>query len=140
MSPRQKLIILCLLGCLGLLIYWPFDSQHYLNSIQDGQLLLAYLQSFEIFGPIMVVVMMSVANMVSPSLLREYAILHYYVEDVSSSLNCSIRIAVAPATATGITKKLNSGIMVPSIAAPPKPSDRNFFSPSLLRMSTKPMP
>lgn len=66
MSPKQKLIILCLLIFLGLLIYWVLDSRQYLKSIQDSKVLLDYLQSLGMFGPVMIVVMMSVAIMVSP--------------------------------------------------------------------------
>jgi uncharacterized membrane protein YdjX (TVP38/TMEM64 family) len=66
MSPKQKLIILCLLGLLGLLIYWVLDGSQYLKSIQDSQVILAYLQSLGMFGPVMIIVMMSVAIMVSP--------------------------------------------------------------------------
>lgn len=66
MTPKQKLIILCLLGFLGLLIYWVLDSNHYLKTIQDGQLVQAYLKSLGVFGPVMIVIMMMVAIMVSP--------------------------------------------------------------------------
>lgn len=66
MSPKQKLIILCLLVFLGLLICWVLDSRQYLKSIQDSKVLLDYLQSLGMFGPVMIVVMMSVAIMVSP--------------------------------------------------------------------------
>lgn len=66
MSPQQKLIILCLLGFSGLLIYLVLDNQQYLTSLQDGQLILAYLHSLDTFGPVMIVIMLTVAIMVSP--------------------------------------------------------------------------
>lgn len=66
LTAKQKLLVLCLLGFMGLLIYRVLDNQSFLSSIQDGQLILAYLQSLKMFGPPMIILMMTIAIMVSP--------------------------------------------------------------------------
>ena len=66
MTLKRKLIILFLLGLLGLLIYWILDNNQYLAALQDGQQIQAYLKFVGALGPVMIIVMMSVAIMVSP--------------------------------------------------------------------------
>lgn len=66
MTRNRKLITLFLLGLLALLVYGILDNSQYLATFQDGRLIQAYLKSLGALGPVMIIVMMSVAIMVSP--------------------------------------------------------------------------
>ncbi|MDH5776971.1 MAG: VTT domain-containing protein [Gammaproteobacteria bacterium] len=66
MSPNYKFIILCLLGVLGLIIYWILEQGEYLAVLHDGQLLLDFIKSYGYLGPLMIIIMMTIAIMVSP--------------------------------------------------------------------------
>lgn len=66
LSAKPKLLLLVMLGFVGLFIYRVLDTQGLLAAMQDGQRILSYLQSLGLFGPVMIIIMMTVAIMVSP--------------------------------------------------------------------------
>ena len=66
MTAKSKLIIWFCLAIFGLLIYVVLDTEEFLVSIQDGKSIQQYVLSLGYLGPVMIIVMMSVAIMVSP--------------------------------------------------------------------------
>ena len=66
LSPLIKVSILFGLACLGLLIYFILDTNDFFLRIQDGKHIQRYLESLGILGPILVVLLMTLAIMVSP--------------------------------------------------------------------------
>lgn len=66
LNPTQKALILLGLACLGLIIYFILDAYNAFSTLQDGQVVLRYIQSLGLLGPIMVVLLMTIAIMVSP--------------------------------------------------------------------------
>ena len=66
LSSTHKALILFGLGCLGLIIYGILDTNNIFGTLQDGEIILHYIESSGLYGPIMIVLLMTLAIMVSP--------------------------------------------------------------------------
>jgi len=66
LNPTHKALILLFLACLGLIIYFILDNYNVLSILQDGKVVMRYIQSLGVWGPVMVVVLMTLAIMISP--------------------------------------------------------------------------
>lgn len=55
LGPNQKILILILLGCLGLIIFWLLDEYHVLSAIQDGAQIRLLVESYGTVGPILII-------------------------------------------------------------------------------------
>jgi uncharacterized membrane protein YdjX (TVP38/TMEM64 family) len=64
--PSHRVLILFSLACLGLIIYGILDAQNVFLTLQDGKAIQRYIASIGLFGPIMIVLLMTLAIMVSP--------------------------------------------------------------------------
>ncbi|WP_455206635.1 TVP38/TMEM64 family protein [Kaarinaea lacus] len=65
-SPSQKALILFGLACLGLVVYLILDSNGILPALQDGEAIQSYIKSLGMLGPIMIIVLMTLAILISP--------------------------------------------------------------------------
>lgn len=66
LQSHHKMLILILLGCLGLVIYWLLDESNILPAIQDGARIIRLIESSGVMGPILIVLLMTIAILVSP--------------------------------------------------------------------------
>jgi len=65
-KPTKKVLILIGLAGLGFFIYGILDTYNLLSTIQDGKVIQRFIESTGIFGPVMIIMMMTLAILVSP--------------------------------------------------------------------------
>jgi len=65
-SPIARLSILVALAALGFVVYLVLDASNLLLTLQDGKLIQAYIKATGNFGPVVVILFMTVAILVSP--------------------------------------------------------------------------
>lgn len=65
-SPLLKFIALIALGCLGLVLYWLMSANNMISRLQDGQIIRTYIETAGYLGPVLIILLMVVAVMVSP--------------------------------------------------------------------------
>jgi uncharacterized membrane protein YdjX (TVP38/TMEM64 family) len=63
----KKIVILIGLACLGFIVYGVLDQYDILSTLQDGKLSKSYIASTGLFGPLMVILFMTLAILVSPT-------------------------------------------------------------------------
>lgn len=66
LSPLQKILILLGLACLGVLVYVILDVNNVFSKLQDGKAIQMYVESLGYFGPVVIVLLMTSAILVSP--------------------------------------------------------------------------
>ena len=66
LKPLQKALILFGLACMGLVIYSFLDANSALSALQDGKLIQRFVVSTGLFGPLIIVLLMTLAILVSP--------------------------------------------------------------------------
>jgi len=65
-SPNKKFIILIGLTCIGIIVYYLLAAYDLLPIIQDGKQIQQYIESTGLFGPITIILLMTLAILVSP--------------------------------------------------------------------------
>ena len=65
-KPLKKIVILIGLACLGFIIYGVLDRYDILSTLQDGKVIKSYIASTGLFGPLIVILFMTLAILVSP--------------------------------------------------------------------------
>ena len=65
-ESNQKILIFIFLGCLGLIIFWLLDDNNVLLALQDGTQIRQLVESYGAVGPALIIVLMTIAILVSP--------------------------------------------------------------------------
>lgn len=66
LKPLQKALILLGLACLGMIVFSVLENSGVLSVMQDGKAIQRYIETMGVFGPILVVLLMTLAILVSP--------------------------------------------------------------------------
>ena len=66
LSPLIKLSIFIALACLGLAIYFVLDASDILRVLRDGKVIQEYISATGNFGPVVIILLMTTAILISP--------------------------------------------------------------------------
>ncbi len=65
-DPPQKILLLIFLGFVGLFIFWLLYRYHIFERFQDGTQIRILVESYGVIGPLIIILLMIIAILVSP--------------------------------------------------------------------------
>ncbi len=66
LDPFKKILLFVFLGFAGLTIFWLLHRYNIFEKFQDGDQIRLFVESFGAFGPVIIILLMTIAILVSP--------------------------------------------------------------------------